>query len=178
MLALLPLAVIAFPVLVAPAAAFEPTYDFQIVQAGQSLPSGLDVKLTLHDPHDGTENASAMAAASSSKTAAAPRLARIPPTWRLQVWTGDSFARADVGRFDKISVIEERLTKDHESHRHHRHSSDSSPGGQQRCTVALYRAEEMMQRLDGDASAEAASLFTLQLSRDRLAAKLECEPAV
>ena len=172
MLAILPL-VIAFPVLLAPAAAFEPTYDYQIVQAGQSLPSGLDVKLTLHDPHDGGENASAKA--SSSKTAAAPRLARIPPTWRLQVWTGDSFARADVGRFDKISVIEERLTKDHESHRHHRHSGSD---GQERCTVALYRAEEMMQRLDGDASAEAASLFTLQLSRDRLAAKLECEPAV
>ena len=46
--------------------AFEPTYEWQEVAQGQSVPSGLDVRLSL----DGTH-----------KT-----LARILPTWRLQAW--------------------------------------------------------------------------------------------
>ena len=53
--------------------AFEPTYEWQEVAQGQSVPSGLDVRLSL----DGTH-----------KT-----LARILPTWRLQArcccgWAG------------------------------------------------------------------------------------------
>jgi len=54
--------------------AFEPTYEWQEVAQGQSVPSGLDVRLSL----DGTH-----------KT-----LARILPTWRLQVYTrGLGFVR-------------------------------------------------------------------------------------
>lgn len=58
--------------------AFTPTYEWQRVPAGTSLPAGLDVEL----PLDGV----------------GAQRARIPPCWTLQLWVGDAhgYFRANV----------------------------------------------------------------------------------
>jgi len=64
--------------------AFEPSYEWQEVAQGQSVASGLDVRLSLDGSH---------------KT-----LARILPTWRLQVYTrGLGFVRHEVSRHSQLA---------------------------------------------------------------------------
>ena len=67
---------------------FEPSYEWQSVLPGQSVPAGLEIQLSLGESH---------------------RRARIPATWRLQVYLGHGrggFLRTDVHRDSLIGEIE------------------------------------------------------------------------
>jgi len=92
--------------------AFEPTYEWQEVEPGQTVPSGLDVRLSL----DGTH-----------KT-----LARILPSWQLQLYTpGLGFVRLEVTRHSRLHEIEEAAV-----------AMARSRGGGPGCTAALWSAAE------------------------------------
>ena len=85
-----------FAVVAGPDEEFEPTYEWQAVEDGQSIPSGLDVKLSL-DSHR--------------------NVARIPPTWRLQVFTpGIGFLRHDVSRTTRLRELEEAAVAEARHH--------------------------------------------------------------
>lgn len=66
---------------------FEPTYAWQAVQPGQSIPGGLEVRMDL--------------GGSGSK------LARIPATWRVQVWLDEAsrFLRSDVSAHTRVGKL-------------------------------------------------------------------------
>ena len=75
---------------------FQPTYDWQVVEEGQSIPSGLDVKLSLESHRN---------------------VARIPPTWRLQIYTpGIGFLRHDVTRTTRLRELEEAAVAEARHH--------------------------------------------------------------
>ena len=94
--------------------AFEPTYEWQEVQEGQSVPSGLDVRLSL----DGTH-----------KT-----LARILPTWRLQVYTrGLGFVRHEVTRHSRLLEIEAAAV-----------AAARRRGASAACSASLWSGAEML----------------------------------
>lgn len=89
--------------------ALVPTYEWQVVAAGQSIPSGLEVKMTLHESHSQEEARLSDGAGTSNP----PTLARIPPVWRLQVYVGHGFgfARQDVLRTTSIRSVEEAMRR-------------------------------------------------------------------
>ena len=146
------------------AAAFVPTYAWQPVADGQSIPSGLEVKLQLHG---GAENA--------TDEPPPQRLARIPPTWRLQVYVGSfegvsyGFAREDVTAASTIRDVEAAMRRGLPSHSHRTRAASDAPCAP-RLELWLGGA-----RLSPDETAEEARLFT---RRGALTAKvLPCVPA-
>uniref|UniRef100_A0A7S4BSV4 Uncharacterized protein n=1 Tax=Chrysotila carterae TaxID=13221 RepID=A0A7S4BSV4_CHRCT len=66
---------------------FAASYEWQSVREGQSVPSGLEVQLSLDGSHR--------------------RSARIPPTWRLQLFLGEGlgFLRTDVLRDTRVREV-------------------------------------------------------------------------
>ena len=97
---------------------FEPTYEWAEVGREQSVPSGLEVKLTMHAVHKDeagaplSTDADANALGNESKgDPLQPRYARIPPTWRLQVYAGRGvgFLRHDVQRSMTLASVEAGL---------------------------------------------------------------------
>ena len=82
---------------------FVPAYEWQVVAPGQSIPSGLEVKLTMHKQHVNDGDAAA--------DDEPPRYARIPSSWRLQVYAGKGvgFLRHDVRRDSSIASVEAGL---------------------------------------------------------------------
>jgi hypothetical protein len=166
------MAMFAFPALPLP---FEPTYEWQPVLEGQGVPAGLDVKMELHGSSE-TQHAEANGHHS--------RVARIPETWRLQIWLEDFFGRVDVHRDTSIGILEASLARQVEEHRMHTAAHDASmrrrmkrAGGARArgggdagargngdssaasCTVELYHKSV---RLRAGATAEAMALFELQ----------------
>ena len=114
--------------------AFVPTYEWQEVAEGQSVPSGLDVKLSL----DGTHRT----------------LARILPAWRLQVWPVDAagahphglgFVRHEVTRRSLLREVEAAAV-----------AQARARGAGPACAAALWAGAEP---LDASLSVEEAQLF-------------------
>jgi hypothetical protein len=72
---------------------FVASYEWRAVRVGQSVPSGLEVRLELRREGD---------------AAGRSRMARIPPTWRLQLYLGRrlGFFRMDVARHTTTRDIE------------------------------------------------------------------------
>ena len=185
MLLLATAAAVAFPAL----NAFEPTYEWKPVLEGQGVPAGLDVKLELHGP---AEHADANAADGRRQQQQHHRIARIPQTWRLQVWLEDEsagfFGRVDVHRDTPIASIEALLAKQVEEHRVHMAEHDAAmsrrmsrsrgggggggavaDGARDSCIVDLYHK---WVRLRATATAEAVALFELQHA---LEPRVRCE---
>jgi len=79
-----------------PPSVFVPSYEWAAVGHDQSIPSGLEVRMQLHDHK------------ANGADEEPPRYARIPPTWRLQVFAGKGigFLRHDVHREATITAIE------------------------------------------------------------------------
>jgi hypothetical protein len=80
---------------------FVPTYEWAAVEEGQAIPSGLEIKMVLTDHHPKVDGGSAPESRHS-------RHARIPHTWRLQLYVGVAFGfvRQDVQRDSTIAQIE------------------------------------------------------------------------
>lgn len=115
---------------------FEPTYEWKDVLPGQSVPSGLEVHLALGENH---------------------RLARIPSTWRLQLYLGHQF-----GGFFRMDVRRDTLVSDIETAAlaqmlRSRRSAQLEEGehGQERC-AALFVGSE---RLPPSENVEQVALF-------------------
>ena len=122
---------------------FEPTYEWQPIANGQAIPSGLEVQLTMHEAADGSREPP-------------PRLARIPPLWRLQIWLGSFFARIDVSRGTTVAQLEAEAGRQLTARRN------------ARCTVTL-RVKKQHERLPAERAG--AVLFVLQHA---LEARSEC----
>ena len=101
------------------------------------------------------------AAASDATREPPPRLARIPPSWRLQIWLGSFFARIDVSRHTTVAQLEAELARQLAARRKAAN-----------CTVALWLKQEPYERLR-EAVEAGAAIFVLQHD---LEAKSECEP--
>lgn len=73
-------------------AVFEPTYSWQRVADGQSVPGGLEVRMDL---------------------SGAGKLARIPASWRLQIWLDEAsrFFRVDVSPSSRVAKLAEGAAK-------------------------------------------------------------------
>ena len=125
---------------------FEPTYEWAAVPAGAMIPSGLEVKLTMHEKHAELQGDGPEAAPQAEDP---PRLARIPPTWRLQVWVGQGFgfARQDVTRTTTVERLEAAIRASLVLH----HGEGCAP------FPMLWIGSE---RLGASETAEGATLFT------------------
>ena len=145
---------------------FEPSYEWQSVPGGQSVPAGLEVQMQMQP--------------TSSRTGHArqPVLARIPPTWRLQLWleADEIFSRVDVGRHTTIAEIEAAVRPQVVEHRaaarRHAHgvANDAvAPTSEMRCLVTLWSHGE---RLPPDASVESTAVFAKQRS---IIPRVECD---
>lgn len=117
---------------------FSPTYEWLAVPDDWSVPAGLELKLDLQ----------------SSKSMHRPRLARIPPTWRLAVWINEAhfFARVDVQRSTTVGSLENEVSEQVSQRRRKVH-------GAVKCSVMLWSNGE---RLLSSASAEEIGLFGRQ----------------
>ena len=87
---------------------FTPSYEWAAVGPEQSIPSGLEVRLSLSDHRNETDT-----------HANPPRYARIPPSWRLQVYLGHGhgFSRVDVRRDSTIDTVEHAIRSSLAQHR-------------------------------------------------------------
>jgi hypothetical protein len=148
-----------FPALPSPPA-FDPSYEWQEVAEGATVPAGLEVRLQLHD-----ENAAA----------APPRLARIPPSWRLQVWMGEprAFARVDVRRDAAIVDVEAAIAEQAAAARRHARGSSiwrsAAPAADAACRAALWSGGH---RMPSSATVESARLFAQQRT---LTVRMACD---
>ena len=148
---------------------FVPSYDFQPIPVGVSVPSGLEVKLVLQKDQ---------AAAGSVRF---PRLARIPSTWRLQLWLGSIFARISVSRNTTVESIEKEAARQLGARKaakaerlRRRDGQTAATIPEPQCTVELLiRSRGSRIRLPPAQSAEAAELFTHQATH-ALVAKSTC----
>ena len=125
---------------------FVPTYEWSEVPENASVPAGLEVRLVLHK--EGGHHQ--------------PRLARIPPTWRLQTWLEEEhfFARVDVSRHTPIVDIETAMRAQAIEHRAARRSRHGSGHVQaEDCFLELLSNGE---RLRVSATAESSGLFGMQ----------------
>ena len=129
------------------ASRFEPSYEWTNVPDDASIPAGLEVKLVLQ-PDEATG-------------ARRPKVARIPPSWRLQLWLDDFhiFARVDVARDTRLAQVEEDIAKQAMAHRTTARD----------CVTSLWSNGA---RLPPGGTAEQADLFGKQRT---LVAKLACE---
>ena len=141
-------------------ASFVPTYEWAAVGATQSIPSGLEVRMQLHESHAKGE---ASAADDDDAAADPPRYARIPPIWRLQIYAGVGvgFVRLDVKRHMSLTEVEVGL----------RRALPMSHGELQKvtCVPRVQLWSGAAERLDGTRTVEQADLFT---RRSTLAVKL------
>ena len=167
LLPLLCTAAAAFPALPSPPPVFVPSYEWQNVAEGMTIPAGLDVKLELH------------AADETRKL----HMARIPPSWRLQLWldSAHAFARVDVERHTTIGWVESQVVRfaqeaveasrrRHHAAEHHHAAPDASmmsgAGGGGTSDVAVDCSSLELwsngARLPVGATAEAIDLFAKQ----------------
>jgi hypothetical protein len=118
------------------ASVFEPTYEWRELRREQSVPAGLEIQL----PLDG-----------------APRRARIPSEWRLQLYLGKgySFFRADVSRGTPLRALEEQAAAYVAARRRASAIARLAPAWAGGC-VALWHGAE---RLAPSMTAEEAQLF-------------------
>ena len=146
---------------------FLPSYEWQAVAEGESVPPGLEVRLPLQDPAGATTAAGAAGAGAGCAREA--RTARIPPTWQLKLWLpapASVYVRVDVNRNMTVGEITREIIS---------FVSTEYQEGQfkeQDCTALATSGPPQLvyvssgAALDGTSTAEAAGLFQLLLEKD------------